>query len=152
MRSSSRPSPRRPALSFRPYGLVVSLLMLAAPVLAQPAAAQGTPRSMAECERLKNDLAYNQCLAMFGPPARNVASSGGYVGGGDAASGTSSVASTATIPGIPSIEEPDVEPVRRRGRRSGRRGRASASFTVGSADTAVGESEGGSSRSRRRRR
>ncbi|PJI51329.1 hypothetical protein CTI14_62605, partial [Methylobacterium radiotolerans] len=27
-----------------------------------PALAQGTPRSIGECERLKNDLAYNQCL------------------------------------------------------------------------------------------
>ncbi|ACK82749.1 MULTISPECIES: hypothetical protein [Methylorubrum] len=144
-----RPSLRRPALSFRPHLLAASL-MLAAPMAAETAAAQGTPRSMAECERLKNDLAYNQCLAMFGPPARNVAS-GGYVSGNDASS-TSSVASTATIPGIPSIEEPDIEPARRRGRRSGRRGRASASFDVGSADAGAGESEGGSSRSRRRRR
>ncbi|MBB2960359.1 hypothetical protein [Methylobacterium sp. R2-1] len=149
-----RPSPRRPALSFRPHLLAASLVMLAAPVVAHNAAAQGTPRSMAECERLKNDLAYNQCLAMFGPPARNVASGGGYVSGSgsDAASSTSSVASTATIPGIPSIEEPDVEPVRRRGRRSGRRGRAVASFDVGSADAGAAESEGGSTRSRRSRR
>ncbi|MRI55182.1 hypothetical protein D8770_14600 [Methylobacterium sp. DB1607] len=146
-----RPSPRRPALSFRPHRLVASLVILAAPLAVLSAAAQGTPRSMAECERLKNDLAYNQCLAMFGPPARNVASGGGYVSGGDAASSTSSVASTATIPGIPSIEEPDVEPVRRRGRRSSRRGRASASFDVGSADAGTGDSEG-SPRSRRRRR
>ena len=145
-----RPSSRRPALSFRPHLLAASL-MLAAPLAAETAAAQGTPRSMAECERLKNDLAYNQCLAMFGPPARNVASGGGYVSGNDASS-TSSVASTATIPGIPSIEEPDVEPARRRGGRSGRRGRASASFDVGSADAGAGESEAGSSRSRRRRR
>ena len=109
-----RPSSRRPALSFRPHLLAASL-MLAAPMAAETAAAQGTPRSMAECERLKNDLAYNQCLAMFGPPARNVAS-GGYVSGNDASS-TSSVASTATIPGIPSIEE-----LRCRQRRCRRRG------------------------------
>lgn len=146
-----RPSSRRPALSFRPHLLAASLLLVA-PLAAGTAAAQGAPRSMAECERLKNDLAYNQCLAMFGPPARNVASGGGYVSGNDAAASTASVASTATIPGIPSIEEPDIEPVRRRGRRSGRRGRASASFDVGSAETGAGESEGRASRSRRRRR
>jgi hypothetical protein len=145
-----RPSSRRPALSFRSCLLAASL-MLAAPLGGQTATAQGTPRSMAECERLKNDLAYNQCLAMFGPPARNVASGGGYVSGGEAPSSTATVASTATIPGIPSIEEPDVEPARRRGRRSGRRGRASASFDVGSVEAGTGESEGGS-RARRRRR
>lgn len=143
-----RPSSRRLALSFKPSLLAALLLLLAA----QNAVAQGTPRSMAECERLKNDLAYNQCLAMFGPPARNVASGGGYASGGDAPSSTASVASTATIPGIPSIEEPDVEPARRRGRRSGRRGRASASFDVGSVDAGTGVSDTGSSRSRRRRR
>lgn len=158
VRSEGRPPPMRPPLCrpatpFRPHLLLAVSLMLAAPFAARTVAAQGTPRSMAECERLKNDLAYNQCLAMFGPPARNVASGGGYVSGGnDAASSTASVASTATIPGIPSVEEPDVEPVRRRGRRSGRRGRASASFDVGSAETGAGESEGGSSRARRRRR
>ena len=139
---------RRRLLRLRPH-VLFSLCLV---TLTAPAAAQGAPRSMAECERLKNDLAYNQCLAMFGPPARNVASGGGYTSGSDPVPSTSSVASTATIPGIPSIEEPDVEPARRRGRRSGRRGRASASFDVGSADAGAGESEGGSSRSRRRRR
>ncbi len=109
---------------------------------------------MTECERLKNDLAYNQCLAMFGPPARNVAS-GGYVSGNDPAPTTASVASTATIPGIPSIEEPEIEPVGRKGRRgrySRRHGRAMASFDVGSAESGSGDTESGSSRSRRRRR
>ncbi|MEH3118474.1 MAG: hypothetical protein PGN25_13010 [Methylorubrum populi] len=135
---------------FRPHVLAACLLVSTA-----PAFAQGAPRSMAECERLKNDLAYNQCLAMFGPPARNVAGGGGYVSGSDPAPSTSSVASTATIPGIPSVEEPDVEPVGRKGRRGrhGRRhGRASASFDIGSAETGAGESESGSSRARRRRR
>ena len=125
--------------------------------LAVPAAAQGTPRSMAECERLKNDLAYNQCLAMFGPPARNV-------GGGDGATANASsyapvpVASTATIPGIPAVEEPDVQEGRRsrRGRFGRRNGRMSAAFTVGSVDDGGGIAEGGSdaprSRHRRRRR
>lgn len=139
---------RRRLPRLRPHVLVT--LCLAASTA--PAAAQGTPRSMAECERLKNDLAYNQCLALFGPPARNVASGGGYTAGSDPAPSTSSVASTATIPGIPSVEEPDIEPVGRRGRRgraARRNGRASASFDVGSVESGA---ESGSSRSRRGRR
>ena len=32
-----------------------------------PFAAAAQPSSMAECERIKNDLAYNECLASFGP-------------------------------------------------------------------------------------
>ena len=122
--------------------------------LVVPAAAQGTPRSMAECERLKNDLAYNQCLAMFGPPARNV-------GGGDGAGASAApgpVASTATIPGIPAVEEPEVQEGRRsrRGRYSRRNGRMTAAFTVGTADDGGGVAESGAeaprSRHRRRRR
>jgi hypothetical protein len=31
------------------------------------AAAQSPPASMADCERIRSDLAYNQCLASFGP-------------------------------------------------------------------------------------
>ena len=123
--------------------------------LAVPAAAQGTPRNMAECERLKNDLAYNQCLAMFGPPARNVASGGD---GSAAASAPMPVASTATIPGIPAVEEPEVQEGRRgrRSRYSRRNGRMSATFTVGTVDDGGSVSESGSeaprSRHRRRRR
>jgi hypothetical protein len=139
---------RRPFRS--PFVLAGCLLALAV-----PAAAQGTPRSMAECERLKNDLAYNQCLAMFGPPARNV-------GGGDGATASASsnvpVASTATIPGIPAVEEPEVQEGRRsrRNRYSRRSGRMSAAFTVGTVDDGGSVAEAGSdaprSRHRRRRR
>jgi hypothetical protein len=32
-----------------------------------PFAAMAQPSSMADCERIKNDLAYNECLASFGP-------------------------------------------------------------------------------------
>ncbi|KQT53521.1 hypothetical protein ASG52_05245 [Methylobacterium sp. Leaf456] len=120
--------------------------------LAVPAAAQGAPRSMAECERLKNDLAYNQCLAMFGPPARNV-------GGGDGSAAMSApvpVASTATIPGIPAVEEPEVQEGRRgrRSRYSRRNGRMSAAFTVGTVDDggSVAESSSEAPRQRHRRR
>jgi hypothetical protein len=35
------------------------------------AAAAQTARSVADCEKVKGDLAYNQCLASFGPPARS---------------------------------------------------------------------------------
>ncbi|WP_449410804.1 hypothetical protein [Methylobacterium komagatae] len=53
-----------------PYTRFVASILCLVPFAAL---AQGTPRSIGECERLKNDLAYNQCLAMFGPAAKNVA-------------------------------------------------------------------------------
>ncbi len=101
-----RSFPCRPVLA----GLVV--------LAAGPALAQGAPRSVGECERLKNDLAYNQCLAMFGPAARNVA--GGFA------------AADAAVPqaAIPQAEEPQAEPARGR-RYRGRHGRQRAVFTAG---------------------
>src|SRR4051812_50161496 len=36
-------------------------------ILPFAAAAQPAPKSIADCERIKADLAYNQCLASFGP-------------------------------------------------------------------------------------
>ncbi|GJE76291.1 hypothetical protein [Methylorubrum suomiense] len=134
--------------------LLLSGLLSAGSLLASvgPVAAQGAPRSMAECERLKNDLAYNQCLAMFGPPARNV-------GGGDggAASAPAPVAATATIPGIPAVEEPEMQEGRRgrRSRYSRRSGRVSAAFAIATADDGTGvadSAEAPRSRHRRRRR
>lgn len=127
------------------------LLGLAALGLSGAARAQGAPRSMAECERLKNDLAYNQCLAMFGPAAKNV---GGGDGGAAASSASASVATAlaAIPPGLmatlPQADEPAPQAGRgRRGRRYSRRsgGRQSASFTVGG-------SESRSHRRHRRRR
>lgn len=35
--------------------------------LPMAAAAQGVPKSIADCEKVKGDLAYNQCLSTFGP-------------------------------------------------------------------------------------
>ena len=104
------------------------------------ALAQGTPRSVGECERLKNDLAYNQCLAMFGPAAKNVA--GGYAAGET----PPAPALPATAAAATQADEP-AEETRgsRRGRYRVRRGRQSAVFTAGS-------SEGRSYRHRRRRR
>jgi hypothetical protein len=40
-------------------------------LLAWPLAAAAEPRSIDDCEKIKGDLAYNQCLASFGPPARS---------------------------------------------------------------------------------
>lgn len=123
--------------------LAVGLLLAGAlPALAQ----QGTPRSINDCERLKNDLAYNQCLSMFGPAAKNVA--GGYAAGElptapalPAGSQAETAALANTPLAIPQAEEPVVE-TRRGRRRYGRHGRQAAVFTVG----------GGESRGRRRRR
>lgn len=136
----------------RPLGFACLLTVI---VVAAPAAAQGTPRSVAECERLKNDLAYNQCLAMFGPAAKNV-------GGGDGSSSPGPVASApiissdaAAAAGIPSPDEPELQMPGRRGRhaRSARRGgRQSMSFAIntGSDETAGSGRSRRSHRSRRR--
>ena len=118
-------------------------------VLAGPALAQGTPRSIGECERLKNDLAYNQCLAMFGPAAKNIA---GGDGGASAPAPSYSEEAIAAA-GIPSADEPELAEPTQRGRRGryGRRGgRQSMSFAVATAgsDEAV---ETGSRRSHRYR-
>src|SRR3954471_4747790 len=59
------PSPRCRARLL--IGPAVALLLAA---LSGTAHAQ-SPRSVANCERVKGDLAYNQCLASFGPPARS---------------------------------------------------------------------------------
>lgn len=119
---------RLPANTFvktiRALGLAGILPVLA---LAAPALAQGTPRSVGECERLKNDLAYNQCLAMFGPEARMI--TGGDGGGGPP---PASAAGATAMAGIPSADEPLIEDTRRgrRGRWSRRGGRQVASFEV----------------------
>lgn len=115
--------------SFRlPHLTALAILIAPLPVLAQ-----GTPRSIVECERLKNDLAYNQCLAMFGPAAKNVA--GGYASADPAA-----VPALAAPP--PQAEEAaESAPSGRRGRYRSRRGRQTAVFTAG-----------GETRSYRRRR
>ena len=91
------------------------------------ASAQGTPRSASECERLKNDLAYNQCLAMFGPSAKGIV--------GDSKPATGAVAAVPPGPAaaaIPITEEPILD-TGRRGRRGRytRAGRQSVSFAVG---------------------
>jgi hypothetical protein len=61
---------------------LVALLMLAWPL-----AAAAQPRSIADCEKVKGDLAYNQCLASFGPSVKSGAtrSSAGEIDPGDGA-------------------------------------------------------------------
>jgi hypothetical protein len=108
---------------------LAALVMLLAPV---PALGQGTPRSIGECERLKNDLAYNQCLAMFGPAAKNVA--GGYASADTSAlpaiTPAASPAAAMAEP-IPQLDESaEATPSRRRRYRSAR-GRQYASFSTG---------------------
>ncbi|HEX8664086.1 MAG TPA: hypothetical protein VF744_08665 [Beijerinckiaceae bacterium] len=42
--------------------VLAALLLFPCAAMAQPA-----PKSIADCEKIKGDLAYNQCLANFGP-------------------------------------------------------------------------------------
>jgi hypothetical protein len=85
---------------------LLTCLLLLCPV-AVAAQSSSPPASVTDCERLKNDLAYNQCLASFGPkrgerPAREA-------------------------------EEADAPAVQGSGprvRRAGRGGRQAASFDV----------------------
>ncbi|TNC11095.1 hypothetical protein FF100_21075 [Methylobacterium terricola] len=115
----------------------LALFLLLGP-LAGGALAQGAPRSVGDCERIKGDLAYNQCLSLFGPAAKSLAA---------AAASAASAAATA----IPRLPEPPAlgeaaEPAPR-GRRGWTRrlrgGRQSATFAVIS---------GGERRHHRRRR
>ena len=102
---------------------LIALLALACPLLALPggALAQGQPRSIAECEKVKGDLAYNQCLASFGPKRGERAPRG--------AQPTPEQLQTAA-------PEPESSRAGRRGRRGraavalGRSGRQSASFDI----------------------
>jgi hypothetical protein len=92
--------------------------VLAALLIALPAAAfaQGAPRSIEDCERIKVDLAYNQCLASFGPKMGERAPGGGPVAEDYSGEETRQAVRSS-----------------RRGRAAyqrGRRGRKAASFSV----------------------
>ncbi|KAA2235607.1 hypothetical protein [Salinarimonas soli] len=92
--------------------------LLAALLILLPASAfaQGAPRSIADCERIKVDMAYNQCLAEFGPKRGERPPRGAQVSESGEEAAPAAVRSS------------------RRGRASyqrGRRGRKAASFTVG---------------------
>ena len=119
---------------------LICLLFLLAPTLAF---AQEQARSISDCEKIKADLAYNNCLASFGPKMGERRS-------------------RATAAPADADEEPAV---RRGGRRSsfsgrGRRGRVSASFDVRGGEVRQSRtrasrayrSRGSGSRSSRRRR
>ncbi|KMO13496.1 hypothetical protein [Methylobacterium platani] len=114
----------------------LALFLLLGP-LAGAALAQGAPRSVGDCERIKGDLAYNQCLSLFGPAAKSLAS-------GVTAAAAAAAAAIPRLPEPPSLGEV-AEPAHR-GRRGWTRrlrgGRQSAEFTVVS---------GGSRHYRRRR-
>ena len=101
--------------------------------------AQAAPRSINDCERIKGDLAYNGCLAMFGPRA-NVRS------GGDGAPSAAPPPSTQTAA---AGEDVPTKSYGRRGRsgRYARQGRSRATFTVGRAS---GKTSRSYRRSRRR--
>jgi hypothetical protein len=51
--------------------------------LAAAAQSPEAPRSMSDCERIKGDLAYNQCLASFGPKRGERGAGGAGVGNDD---------------------------------------------------------------------
>lgn len=90
-----------------------------APVIA--VAQMARPRSVGDCEQVKGDLAYNQCLSMFGPAAHTK-------GAAAAGSGDGPTTAAAAV----SADEPAVQTRRgRRGRTVRRGGRQSASFAVG---------------------
>lgn len=99
---------------------LAAFLLLVGP-LAGAALAQGAPRSIGDCEKIKGDLAYNQCLAMFGPKANVKAASAESMP--MPAPGAQAAAQTA--------EEPQVKTRRGRYGRYGRGGRTRAAFTVG---------------------
>jgi hypothetical protein len=110
------------------YLALLTFLLLPASALAQPAL-----RSIADCEKIKGDLAYNQCLSMFGPKVGERRSRG--VAAADAGD----------------------EPVVTRGRRGrsgyGRRGgRQRAAFEVGRSRSSLRVSPAWQGRARSRRR
>ena len=119
---------------------LICLLFLLAPTLAL---AQEQARSISDCEKIKADLAYNNCLASFGPKM------------GERRSRAAAAPADAD-------EEPAMRQSSRRGSstRRGRRGRVSASFSVRGGEVRQSRtrpsrayrSRGSSSRSSRRRR
>lgn len=133
-------------LVLRPLTSWLSALLLA--LLLVPASAAGAraqaappviqPRSIDDCERIKGDLAYNQCLSLFGPAAHSRPAS---AASSEAAAGPARV-----------TQAEEAAPERRysrRGRRRGgyhRGGRQRASFTIGRGSRSSGH------RGHRRRR
>jgi hypothetical protein len=50
--------------------------VFAAALIAAPLQSNATPRSIDDCEKIQAADAYNQCLAVFGPPARGHGAAG----------------------------------------------------------------------------
>ncbi|MFE1601703.1 hypothetical protein [Methylobacterium sp. ID0610] len=101
-----------------------AMLLLFGP-LAGPALAQGAPRSVADCERIRGDLAYNQCLSLFGPAAP--------MKGAAAAAAAEARLPATTASAAVTAEDAEPAPSYRGRRRYGRRvhrGRQTASFAV----------------------
>jgi hypothetical protein len=120
-------------------------------LLAWPLAAAAQPRSISDCEKVTGDLAYNQCLASFGPTARSGAarSSAGEVDAGDQAPAQEPQRGGAMRRGRGSYGHPAEKAS---GRRRG--GRQSMTFDIvggGSELKASGRTRSHSRPSRRRR-
>jgi len=106
---------------------LLTCLLVLGPLSAAAQAPQA-PRAVSDCESIKNDMAYNQCLASFGPKRGERANSG-------------------------SAEEDEGTALRRPGRRAravrrSRGGRQAAAFDVVSSRRGAARS-GRASRSRR---
>ncbi|HEY8008408.1 MAG TPA: hypothetical protein VIE66_16790 [Methylocella sp.] len=95
------------------------LSVFTAAAIAAPACSNAAPRSIDECEKIQAADAYNQCLALFGPVARNhgavrdAAETNNQDEGVAAAGDADSKVAAA----------PDDEPGHRHGRRHGSRHR-----------------------------
>jgi hypothetical protein len=115
---------------------LIAFVLLLSP-FAAAAQSPAAPKSVADCEKIKNDLAYNQCLASFGPKQGERAS--GTPSDEDAQTGRSAHGGTSV---------------------RGSRGRQAASFNVVSgrgrssrkASASSGAERPESGRARRRRR
>lgn len=77
----------------KPAILLLSLVLAA--IMAGPAVA--APRSIADCEKIRDDDAYNRCLASFGPK-RGVSRGAGKVYPYDARGGTRRVRAGRAAP------------------------------------------------------
>jgi hypothetical protein len=106
---------------------VLPALLLLSLLPAGVSAAAAQPRSIGDCEKVKGDLAYNQCLASFGPPARAGAarSQGGETDAGDQAAEPEPQSSgSSRRESALEARQAGTAPIRRRG------GRQSMSFDV----------------------
>ncbi len=111
-----------------PPSALLLVLLWSGPALA-------APRSIAECESIKSDLAYNQCLASFGPAA----------GGRPARAQSDSATATEA-------DDAQAERTARRASRSFQRSRVGRGLRAGRQSMSFGVISGSEARSERRRR